>query len=76
MTSKSKKSETLELHVGPIQPYAEDTSGNHALNHNEIRSRAYEIYLERGGLPGYELEDWLQAESELESAARFTRDLQ
>jgi hypothetical protein len=75
MTSKSKKSGTLELHVSPIQPDAEDTSGNHALNHNEIRRRAYEIYLERGGLPGYELEDWLQAESELESAARFTRDL-
>jgi hypothetical protein len=76
MTSKSKKSETLELHVSPIYPDAEDTSANHAINHGEIRRRAYEIYLERGGLPGYEVEDWLQAESELESAARFTRDLQ
>jgi Protein of unknown function (DUF2934) len=76
MTSKSRNSEILELHVSPSQPGAEDTSANHALNHNEIRRRAYEIYLERGGLPGYELEDWLQAESELESAARFTRELQ
>ena len=31
----------------------------------EIRNRAYEIYLHRGGQPGYELEDWLQAEREL-----------
>ena len=31
----------------------------------EIRIRAYEIYLQRGGQPGYELEDWLQAEREL-----------
>jgi Protein of unknown function (DUF2934) len=31
----------------------------------EIRTRAYEIYLQRGGQPGYELEDWLQAEREL-----------
>jgi hypothetical protein len=76
MTSKSKKSETLELPASPIQPDAEDAPANHALNHNQIRRRAYEIYLERGGLPGYELEDWLQAESEFESAARFTRDLQ
>jgi hypothetical protein len=76
MTSKSKKSDILELHVSPIQPDAEDTPANHAINHVEIRRRAYEIYLERGGLPGYDLEDWLQAESELESAARFTRDLQ
>jgi hypothetical protein len=28
----------------------------------EIRRRAYEIYLGRGGEPGYETEDWLQAE--------------
>jgi len=31
----------------------------------EIRQRAYEIYLKRGGQPGSELEDWLQAEGEL-----------
>ena len=31
----------------------------------EIRNRAYEIYLQRGGQAGYELEDWLQAEREL-----------
>jgi len=31
--------------------------------------RAYEIYLERGGLPGNELDDWLQAERELERLA-------
>jgi hypothetical protein len=30
----------------------------------EIGNRAYEIYLQRGGQPGYELEDWLQAERE------------
>jgi Protein of unknown function (DUF2934) len=31
----------------------------------EIRNRAYEIYLQRGAQPGYEVEDWLQAECEL-----------
>jgi hypothetical protein len=31
----------------------------------EIRNRAYEIYLQRGAQPGYEMEDWLQAEREL-----------
>jgi hypothetical protein len=34
--------------------------------HEEIRGRAYEIYLERGGQPGGEMDDWLQAERELE----------
>ena len=36
-----------------------------ATREQEIRNRAYEIYLQRGGQPGYELEDWLQAEREL-----------
>jgi uncharacterized protein len=34
-------------------------------NEQEIRNRAYEIYAQRGGQSGYELEDWLQAEREL-----------
>ena len=33
----------------------------------EIRDRAYEIYLQREGQPGDEVEDWLQAERELTS---------
>jgi len=33
----------------------------------ERRIRAYEIYLQREGQPGHELDDWLQAESELTS---------
>ncbi len=32
----------------------------------EIRRRAYEIYLEGGEQAGRELDDWLQAEHELE----------
>jgi hypothetical protein len=32
---------------------------------DQIRTRAFEIYLERGGQPGHELDDWLQAEFEL-----------
>ena len=31
----------------------------------EIRTRAYQIYLERGCQPGHEDGDWLQAEYEL-----------
>ncbi len=34
----------------------------------EIRLRAYEIYVARGAEPGHEVEDWLQAESELRSS--------
>jgi hypothetical protein len=31
----------------------------------QIRQRAYEIYLSRNGAPGDEVQDWLQAEREL-----------
>jgi hypothetical protein len=34
-----------------------------------IAKRAYELYLQRGSVAGYELDDWLQAEAELSSAA-------
>lgn len=32
---------------------------------NEIRRRAYEIYEQRGYLPGHESDDWLTAEREV-----------
>ena len=31
----------------------------------EIALRAYHLYLQRGGAPGNEFEDWMQAEREL-----------
>jgi hypothetical protein len=39
---------------------------------DEIAERAYQIFLARGGEPGHDLDDWLQAESELlrENAVR------
>jgi hypothetical protein len=73
MTLKGKSSETLELHASPIPPHAEDASANRAPSHEEIRCRAYEIYLERNGLPGDELDDWLRAERELQKVALFKR---
>jgi hypothetical protein len=30
-----------------------------------IAKRAYEIYLQRGSLPGHEVDDWLEAEAQL-----------
>lgn len=32
---------------------------------DDIATRAYHIYLERGGTPGDPMQDWLQAEREL-----------
>jgi len=38
----------------------------------EISERAYEIYLDRGGEDGHDIEDWLQAESELSQELTVT----
>ena len=55
--------------TGPGKPgTVEERAGLlHSTREQEIRIRAYEIYLERGGQPGRELEDWLQAELEFTS---------
>ena len=34
-----------------------------------IRRRAYELYVQRGSESGSELDDWLQAEEEIQRAA-------
>lgn len=36
-----------------------------APSENEVRERAFQIFMNRGGEPGHEMEDWLQAEREL-----------
>ena len=54
----------------PTQPQTEveeREASSHSTREQEIRIRAYEIYLRRGERPGSELEDWLQAERELTS---------
>ena len=48
--------------------YGADTSGFSIENAPEfIRRRAYQLFEMRGRQPGQELDDWLQAEHEIES---------
>ena len=50
----------------PKVDYEMDTTGCsiHCVR-DFIRRRAYKIFEERGGLPNHELDDWLQAEREV-----------
>ena len=66
---RSKQAKASEVGASPIEAHPEDRSANHALTCEEIRLRAYEIYLERGSHPGNELDDWLRAEHELDGRA-------
>jgi hypothetical protein len=67
MSAKPKRNETKELHatLGQKAEAGETSSGSSARD-EKIRRRAYEIYLEHGGQPGRELDDWLRAERELQ----------
>ena len=68
LQATTKGSETSEVRASAIQSDAENAFADQARSHEQIRLRAYQIYLERGGFPGNELDDWLQAERELERA--------
>jgi Protein of unknown function (DUF2934) len=48
------------------------TSETVNLSSAEIAKRAFEIYCERGGLDGSDVQDWLQAERELTALAKST----
>lgn len=65
MSSKPKRNGITEIQATAIQAETGEVSIGNSTRDEEIRRRAYEIYLERGEQPGRELDDWLQAEREL-----------
>jgi hypothetical protein len=50
----------------PTNPYVKQTQPT--ITEEDVRLRAFEIYLRRGDNPGDALGDWLQAERELKEA--------
>jgi hypothetical protein len=65
MSSKPSRKRIAVLQVTSTQAKTGEVSLGNSTGDEEIRRRAYEIYLERGEQPGRELDDWLQAEREL-----------
>ena len=45
--------------------FGKRASASRGPSQDEIERRAYQIFLERGGIDGHAEEDWLQAEYEL-----------
>jgi hypothetical protein len=67
MSSKPKASGRVEAEQPSQEVVGEERSVINSERAQEIRRRAYELYLERGEEPGHDLEDWLQAEREVAS---------
>ena len=51
-----------------------DESHNDGPSLEETRERAFEIHIERGGIHGCDLDDWLQAERELQEQYNESND--
>jgi hypothetical protein len=56
---------------GPPE-FAHDSTAE--TDRERVAQRAYELYLERGGGQGQDLDDWLSAERELTASTRSSSD--
>ena len=74
MSSKPKRKEITEIQATSIQEETGEVSVGNSARDEVIRHRAYEIYLARGEQPGRGLDDWLQAERELQRGIRLNRE--
>jgi Protein of unknown function (DUF2934) len=51
-----------------------EESRNNEPSSAEIRERAFEIHIERGGIHGFDVDDWLQAKRELQEKYNKSKD--
>ena len=65
MSSKPNRKRISELQANSTQAKTREFSMVNSTRDEEIRRRAYEIYLERSEQPCRERDDWLQAECEV-----------
>jgi predicted SnoaL-like aldol condensation-catalyzing enzyme len=68
MTAKQRNNRDVAPQEISVPQATGELFQSSAARQEEIRRRAYEVYLERGEQPGGELNDWLQAENESNKA--------
>jgi hypothetical protein len=64
MKSRNLATDAQNMRRG-LQPDVTEERGSKGPSPTEIRQRAFEIHIERGGIHGCDLDDWTQAEREL-----------
>jgi len=66
MSKAQRKTKSIKLVVPEDQPTvaAED---HRAITKDDVAQRAYELFLARGRAEGRDVEDWLEAERQLEA---------
>ena len=63
--SKTKRAEAAAAAHGAT---TSGPNGSAPVTDADVARRAYDLYLARGGEPGHDVEDWLQAERDLRGA--------
>ena len=66
MKSQNLKTNNENTPSVSFRSEAAEEKGQHGPTPEEIRQRAFEIHVERGGIYGCDLDDWLQAEREIQ----------
>ena len=66
-TAKTAKANNIE-ETESGEPLDDQTARLNEPAREEIERRAYELYLARGEVQGFDQDDWLQAERELKEA--------
>jgi hypothetical protein len=64
VSSKPKSNRDPEPQATSTQLETGEVSVGNSARTEEIRRRAYEIYLERGKQSGHDVDDWLEAEQD------------
>lgn len=64
MKSQILKTNTQNTRRIIFRPDVQEKKGQNGPTPAEIRHRAFEIHIDRGGIHGCDLDDWLQAERE------------
>ena len=69
MSKQQQKTKPIKLVTPEHQPsvVVEDQT---AISKDDVAQRAYELFLARGRVDGHDVEDWLEAERQLEAANR------
>ncbi|HXN27286.1 MAG TPA: DUF2934 domain-containing protein [Candidatus Acidoferrales bacterium] len=66
MKSQHLRTDPWNTRGRPVAPEVAEDEQKNGPSPAEIRKRAFEIHVERGGIHGCDLNDWLEAERELQ----------
>ena len=66
MSKAQRKTKTIKLVIAE-DPSAIAAEGHRVITKDEVAQRAYALFLARGGTEGHDVEDWLEAERQLEA---------